>query len=459
MQLRYLLRTHKGKLRDLAVLLSVNVAVAGIGFFTQIRIANVLGKESFGLIAFGFSIATFAAVFIRFGSDRTLVRDLLQRPEMFAATVRASVLLRFTMFSLFVAVLLLLKFSLPTDNDFSPGVILVVIAHAALSLDLQGVYDSRREISRHATYNLFQKGVYFGIIWGILVVAPNVLSVLAVGVAALVAVFVYLALQYRWVFKRLPRDTVPARNVCLMAVGLARGNVVVIASAVGGLLFGPLNQVALKHYSGAAELGGYAAAWMMTTLVSIVLTQVGRVGNPATVRIATADATRGERLRFLQKYAALMVAITLPLALPAILAPTLILETFFRPEYASAAPVLRIMGIYVFIVAGDLVALQYLMAVRSEGSYLQAMSVGGVVGVFLCLTLIPLAGAIGAAWALVISHGLAVSLYWVRIASSLREAPRFSLTAASRLGLLLPADRNAGHSSFATGEDGRAPNS
>jgi O-antigen/teichoic acid export membrane protein len=160
---------------------------------------------------------------------------------------------------------------------------------------------------------------------------------------------------------------------------------------------------------------------MMVTIASILLTQVARIGNPVTAHLTAGAATNSQRIRFLMKYVGLMVAITIPVSMPAIIAPKFILETFFRPEYVSAAPVLRIMGIYVFIVAVDLVATQYVLSARMEKSYLLIVLSGNFASILLCLILIPSGGAVGAAWALLISHGILISLYWTRIRFSLKN--------------------------------------
>ena len=132
-------------------------------------------------------------------------------------------------------------------------------------------------------------------------------------------------------------------------------------------------------------------------------------------------ATNKQKLSFLMKYVALMVVIPIPVALPGIIAPEFILKSFFRPEYILAAPVLRILSVYVFIVGVDLVATQYILSMRMEKGYFLCALLGSLVGLILCLTLIPFAGAVGAAWALLISHGSFTLLFWARIRYSLRD--------------------------------------
>jgi O-antigen/teichoic acid export membrane protein len=59
-------------LHNLSVLVIVNFTVAGIGFLTTVKIANTLGKETFGLLAYGLAVSAYGIAFIRFGQDKHL---------------------------------------------------------------------------------------------------------------------------------------------------------------------------------------------------------------------------------------------------------------------------------------------------------------------------------------------------------------------------------------------------
>ena len=282
------------------------------------------------------------------------------------------------------------------------------------------MFDSWNRSSRHALYFLFQKGLYFALIWVILIVYPRLLSVFAIGLTMLLSVSLYLVLQYSWVTKKLPVDYTKEKLVP-MVLSIARSNIYVWLAGLGLLSFGPLNQVLLKHYHGPGELGGYAVAWMMVTIASILLSQVARIGSPATARITARAATNNQKIYFLFKYVVLMMVITIPVALPGIIAPDYILKTLFRPEYILAAPVLRIMSVYIFIIGVDLVVSQYILSMRMEMGYLFSVLFGSLVALILCIILIPSAGAVGAAWALLISHGILVSIYCAKIGYSLKS--------------------------------------
>jgi len=397
-------KRQKCHIQNLSSLIFVNFAVAGIGFITQLKIANIIGKESFGMIAYGMAIATYGAVFIRFGLEKTLVRDLIQSPDHFTTTVKASLLLRFTLLGVFLAIIFVWKLIIAPQSDLSWGVLLIVIANSAMSVDLQAVYDSWHKMTRHSLYNLLQRGLYFAVIWTILLIAPENLSVFSVGVTTLFTVTVYLVLQYSYAIKHMPKEWGPPRYT-RQAIDLGRSNFTVWLAALLSLSFGPLNQLVLKHYHGAAELGGYAAAWLMVTLATLLFTQVARIGNPATAKTIAGSPTKRQKSLFLLKYTLVMLSISLPLALFAIVAPQFILEMLFHSEYVVAAPALQVMGIYLPVFSIGLVAGQYVLAARMEKAFFYSILVGATISILMCPVVIPSSGAVGAAWILLISHG------------------------------------------------------
>jgi O-antigen/teichoic acid export membrane protein len=401
-------------LRSLVVLVFINFFIAGVGFVTQVKIANTLGRGDFGLFAYGLAIAAYGGVFIRFGLDRTLVRDLIHYPERVGELVTASLLLRWMLFAVVAFVLVVWKLAAGAGSDVSWGLLLVILANSMMSMDLQPVYDSWKEMSRHAVYNLIQRCVYFAAIWTMVVVAPAMVGLLSIGVITLGSVVLYLMLQHGWAMSRME---LPAggRRVFAAAVTMAKGNLIIWLASVGTLSFGSLNQIVLKHYRGAGELGGYAAAWQMVSLATMLLYQVARIGNPIAAEVTRGGIPWKDRNRFLARYALVMVLTVSPLALAAVCFPTTIMRVVFRPEFVSAANTLRILGVYMVMFSVGLVASQFLVSLRQEKAYFISVWVGGVLSVAMCIWLIPAAGANGAALALTCSSSAAIGFCWYAI--------------------------------------------
>jgi len=418
-RLRSLLLSQRRNLQNLSALVVFNFLAAGLFFVTQVKIANVIGKEQFGLLAYGIALGMYGQAIVRYGMDRTLVRDLIHYPNRFAELVMASLLLRGLLLGLVIAALLLWKI-VWQPVDMTWPVIAVVIAYSLKSLDLQPVYDAWQCMARHSAYNMVQRGLYFILIWVVVLTAPQRLSLAWVGFGLLATELFYLLLQQRWAERRIKWSW---NNLAWNSAvsGLFKNNVWMWLAAMAGLSFGTLNQIILKHYCGPAELGSYAASWHIVAAALLLLTQVGRIGNPATARVTRPQNNARSRKSFLLKYCCVMAAAALPVVIPSILFPGWIMKTIFKPEYASSAPVLRLLGIFVMAHSLSLVASQYVVSSRMERTFFASVIAGGILSIILCLVLIPRMAGYGAALALLIAYGISMGLYCMAMIQNVRS--------------------------------------
>lgn len=419
MRLRKILLSQKVNLQNLSALVVFNFLAAGLFFITQIKIANVIGKEKFGLLAYGIALGMYGQIIVCYGVNRTLVRDLIHYPKRFAELVMASLLLRGLLLGLVVSGLLIWKVVWQPD-DLTWAIIVVIVAYSLKSLDLQPVYDAWHCMARHAVYNVIRRGLYFALIWGIILTTPRHLSLAWIAFGLLVTEVFYLYLQQRWAGGRIEWSwNISGRN---SVVGeLVKNNVWIWLATIGLLSFGTLNQIILKHYCGAAELGGYAASWQIVAAAVLLLGQVSRVGNPATARVTRPENNGRKRKSFLLKYSCVMAAAALPVVIPSVLFPGWIMNTIFKPEYASSAAILRILGIYLMVYSLGCVASQYIVSARMEKTYFASVILGGCLSVILCFILIPKLSGLGAALALLVAHGTSMALYFVAMIKDVKS--------------------------------------
>ena len=414
-RLKSLVLSQRRNLQNLSALVVFNFLAAGLFFITQVKIANVIGKERFGLLAYGIALGMFGQAIVRYGMDRTLVLDLIHYPKRFSELVMASLLLRGVLLGLVLTALLTWKL-VWQPADLSWAIVVVVVAYSLKSLDLQPVYDAWHCMARHAVYNMVRRGLYFALIWGIIVINPKRLSLAWIGCALLVMEMFYLFLQQRWAGRRIEWSWGKVGwNSGVRA--LLKNNSWVWLATIGCLSFGTLNQIILKYYCGSAELGSYAACWQIVAAAMLLLGQVSRVGNPATARVTRPENNACKRKSFLLKYSCVMAAAALPVVIPSVLFPGWIMNTIFKPEYASSAAILRVLGIYLMVFSLGLVASQYVVSARMEKTYFASVILGGCLSVILCFILIPKLSGLGAALALLVAHSTSMTLYFVAMIS------------------------------------------
>lgn len=399
---------HEKLLDNLFSLLFIYIAVAGVGFITRVKIANVIGKEAFGDLAFAIAVGTYGLMFVQYGLEKSLVRELVHFPERFGELLKASLVLRLGLFVIFLLVLVVTGPFLLRSPEYSWRMVPVIIATAILAFRLQGVYDAWKEMRRHAIYFMIQRCTYFALVWCVILVPFLSLSLGLVGVFMMAAAVTGIFLQYRWALPRI--NFAPVEGLRSSTTFVMRSNFWIWLAVLSGLSIDYMSQIILKYRAGSAELGGYSAAWLIPHLAVLFLNQMGRIGAEATARHTRPEKTVGERLRFLAKYAALMTAVGFLIGLPILLFPRHILMVF-RPEYADAASTLRLFGLYPLLYGPYLAMLQYVISSRMQKTYFTMITVVGFLSVGLCFWLIPRMQSTGAALSVVVSLGVGLVLF------------------------------------------------
>jgi PST family polysaccharide transporter len=418
-----LLKSQRRRLGDFSVLLGRRFITGGLAFATTVQIANALGKAAYGELAYALALGSYCAVVVRYGLNQTLVRDLTHDPEHFDTLVVASVVLRFIILCVVVCGSILWRSFGNRSSGLSLSVILIVAFTSLRSLDLQPVYDAWYQFRRHAAYDLLERCLYFGFVWLALLTIPGRFGLAWIGCATGLSIGCYMVVQYRWALRRI-RLRVDGTLLVKTIVLLLRRNVWMWLATIGGLSFGSFNQILLKHLQGTSELGGYAVAWQLVVAADILLLNISRMGNPAAAKVTRPGTSAILRRRFMIKYVALMLAVAVPICLPAMICPQLILRVLFRPEYLTAAPIMRVFGVYTLVHAIGIAVGQYVVSARMEKTYLLSVIIGGLLTIGMCFLLVPAWAGLGAALAALVGHSVSIALYWRSLIAHIRTKRR-----------------------------------
>jgi len=416
-----LISNQRGRLNNLAVLLSANAITAGLGIITTIAVANRLGSARFGELAYAYAVGGIIAVNVRFGMDRSLIRYLVHYPQRFGEFVAASLLLRVA-FLLTSWLGLFVLISVARDAvELSTGMLLVVLATTLLPLQIGNVFDVWEKQGRHAAYMLAQRLLYFGLIWGVILWAPERLSIAWIGSALLVSSVFFMFLQYVYAWKRLRREVLDLswQRVLGTSRELARGNGWLWLANLAALGLTAMNKVVLKQTCGFSTLGVYAASWQLASLANILSRNVARIGRPSMARRTDPRTAKAAGMpRFMMQFQLIMLGTVSAVALPAIIFPEWILDTLFSHEYASGYLVLRIFGVCILIRAIEIVFGLFVVFTKMDNVYFLANVLGGAVSIALCVTLVPAHGGVGAA--LGVLTGTTLSSIMLVVASTVR---------------------------------------
>lgn len=404
--------------KTLFSLVGVNLIIAGLSFITTMLIANTLGKEKFGDFAFAVAVGTYGLMFVQFGLEKSLLRELVHFPDQFGELLKASLLLK-SLLLMFFLVCFALGFYLFQDRSgFTWEMALVVLATVFTAFQLGSVFDAWQEMQRHVIYHLVERCIYFALIWSVILIPFLSLSVGLVGAFMMIAVIFGLMIQYHWAWPQIDfkigQGTGPSMKYIL------RSNFFIWLAVLSGLSIDYMTQIILKLHAGSAELGVYSVAWKITHFSVLFLAQAARIGGEATARYTKPNTAASIQLAFLLKYVGLMGVLGLFIGLPCLLFPGYILQ-LFRPEFARAAEVLRLFGLYPILFGVYLALLQYVVSSRMQKTYFVLLTVAGLISIGLSLWLIPQMQGKGAAISVIVSLALALVLFASAVGLHLKD--------------------------------------
>ena len=420
--MKSLIKLYRGYVGTFSVLTTVNFFIMGIGFFTRVKIANVLGREIFGELTYALAIGSFVNVFVLFGIDKTLVRDLVHLPEKFEQLAVGSLIVRALMFFLIVVPVMLL-WHLRYPQAISLGALLIIFSFGISPLHLQAVFDVLGKSELHAFFNLTQRSIYYCLIWSLIIFLPTFFNLNYIGIVSLLTAILFFVVQFWWFYYNVNVKNFFVNSVSQVLVFLYKKNVLVFLTSMFGLVLGYANQIILKKMCGSGELGGYGVTWQLVSLANILIMQVVRIGRPKTAEITNAGVDGKHRAKFLFKYSLVMLSLGAFIGLPAVLFPQYIMALVFDPQYLSSANILRIMGFYVIVISIEPVTSQYIIFSGMERLYFASSFIGGALNLFLCMLFIPSLAGYGAALALLIAQLCALLIMVVGIYISLQ--PQF----------------------------------
>lgn len=373
-------------------LLGDRLVRAALGFIVGAWVARYLGPERFGHYAYVLTFIAFFQAVANLGTDSIVVRDVARDPSSAPAVLGAALRMRFVagavcwLFAVGLTVLIN-----PGDHETIAMTAIVggvMVFQAADTIDLwfQSQTQSRRTVVAKLTAYVATSGLKIALI---LAHAPLIWFACAFlfdfAAAALALGIAYRAFptQGRWTFDmRMARELV-AQSWPFMVSGLAI------------TVYMRIDQIMLKAFSGAYEVGIYAAALPLSQIWQMI---------PTTLVISFGAYIAQRKLQGEAEYeAALMVVfrlfggLSLAVAVMTAVAAPWLLPAIYGPRFNASVGVLQIhVFSNVFIAIAMAQCLWITNERRSKLLLIQTLA-GAVVAIIGNWLAIPIWGAKGAA--------------------------------------------------------------
>ena len=400
---------HENAIKNILGLTIFNALGGLLIMVTNVKLANVMGASLFGIYSYYLAIGEVGSQFVRYGREKTMLRELIQNPENRDSLITHTVWLEILNLTLFVLVAVVSCNWL--DARLSWSYLLLIITPCLISLDFMPVYESFRLMSWHSIYYLIQKVLFLAGIWSVLLFTHTI-SLINAAIVLATSWLVIIFMQYKEIIGQSGINLFVGVKVRNLAELYKKGFAIALCCVIG-VAFGPMIRLIMNHYTDTASVGLYAACLQLATIAKFFLMQVGRVGNPKMAEICMPKHTKLSKRNFLKKYSLSMILCVSIFAIPMFFAPNWMVNILFTDEYAEISQALPIYAVYLFVSALGFVFNQFLISMRADSIYMYIYSFSAVVSLAIAFLMIPIYGFMGGVWAFCISDGLASILYLV----------------------------------------------
>jgi O-antigen/teichoic acid export membrane protein len=369
--------------------------------------ARVLGREDFGALAYAQSLAIVVMTPVSFGLDQLALREVSRRKEL-----AAHYLFNHMIWAMVLAVTLLaLVAAGVTILEADARLRLVIVLTAAawglrvITLSAQVYFRPFDRYGRESATALGGQTVYLVLCLATLMLVPGlvplVIAILAARVIGILIVLVSVGRTVGFSYRLDPRLVLGLQRLA-MPIGLSIALNAAYTQIDVLILRSVLELEAIGVYGAALKI--YLALFMLPAIVTNVLLprlSVSAVGG---------DARRHRRLVW--GGGALLLAISLPMAVLGVILSPWMMGTVFGPEYADGARVLQLLFVAAAISFQVLYARTLLVAIDRQRVMVWITLLGLVARAGLVWQLSRVWGIDGAAIAVLISEGAVLALCW-----------------------------------------------
>ena len=403
--------------RNVAVLLSGELLSRGLTFVAFARLARLLEPASYGQVEVALAAVMFATLVVDLGLSTLGTRDIAARradvPRLIRQVVSAQLLLAIVVYPL----LALLLIGCRVDASLTQLLLGFAVSIFGLPFLLYWVFQGRNHMTPVAVLQVLRQSVFVAMTF-IVVRAPAHLfrlpwaEILAVAVAAAG----YVALLRR--SGESPRVNLRAGcDLQLLREGLPIGGSQLVWAS---RMYLPI--ILLAACSGQAVIGFFGAAHRMVmvgqTLLTVYFATLFPVMSEASFR--SADALAALLRRSMRWVLWPMVALA---AMTTVAAPP-VMRLVFGSQFAQASTTLAVLVWVLPMLAWRRHHRNALIALNHQGEELACSLFGLAVLVWLTLQLGSRYGAVGGAWAMVISELAGAVVTWWRLK---RHLPAYRL--------------------------------
>jgi O-antigen/teichoic acid export membrane protein len=382
-------------------LLSEKVIYIVISIVVSVSLARHLEPQLFGRLNYLLALTALIGPFMTLGLNSILSREILRRPQKTSQIIGSAFVLRLIAGLIVAAISVSVAAMFLSPRDLSLFAILAIssICNAALVFDfwLQAEMAHRHGVFIRLLILLIFSAARLSFIYlnGSLIVFVILASI----------EFICLACLYLTIYMCSRAGKAKVEPTLLESKRLLRESRWLLLSGIAAVIYLKIDQVMLANMLDERAVGIYSVATRLSEVWYFIPAAIMTAFFPQLVKQKGSD-TRGYE-NDLQRLNDTLFVTSFMVATVTTLSADWFLPVLFGPEYYESATVLVVhiwAGLFVFM--RSLLSKWLIVENYAKLSLLSQVS-GALVNVGLNMTFIPLYGPIGAAWATLISYGVA----------------------------------------------------
>jgi O-antigen/teichoic acid export membrane protein len=399
----------KGNFRSVLVVGSAWIVQFACSVLTSIILARYLGPAEFGVLSYVLAVMGFAATVAGFGLSNVVTRELVMAARPAGEVLGTVIYVRALMGGLALLGVLASVYFIEAD---AVAASLTLVALGTLLIDGGLVFEcglqAQRAFGSSGRAKAFLAVTSLAMRGGLVLLGAGLVSFIAVQyleILLYIAVFGWIARQYLGGIK--------ARWNRGLALEYLRQGFPIMLAGLATALYLRIDQIMIEHMLGAESLGVYSVGVRLASVASFFPGIVAYVLFPAIVEAQKVSPEKAEAEAI--KLYRLMYATGMGFSVFMTLAGAWLTRIMFGAAYDAAVPVLHIYvwtTVFVFLTIAS--QAQLLSSAKTTHVVAVRTVAGAVTNIVLNLILIPRAGLAGAAWAAVISYGVAVFFFFDR---------------------------------------------
>lgn len=387
--------------RNFLVLVSGEMVSRVIAFGVTVFVARVLGAEGYGVIAFALGINLYFSKLADFAVEWVGAREISRLRESFTHLAAAILGVRLTVMLLLAGVsITVVQLTLPApERDVLSLYLLTMIPLAA---NTKWIHLGLEDASPIGLARVLGEMLGLVIVLAFMTrtVALWVPPVAQIASEVMAAVFLLLVLRQRGHRFGLSLDME-------LALPVFRSGLPLVIHMMLGLFIYNSDLIFLRLFRDSEQVGYYAAAYTLISLLANLGISYGMSLLPAMTRLGA--GTAAERAQY-HTALAQVFAVCLPVSVGGCLLAPAIIGLAFGEQYGASVLALQILIWSIPLSIFRNVPWSALISRERQDLLLKAVVIGAIVNIALNVTLIPLYGMQGAAVATVITESLVGSL-------------------------------------------------